>query len=95
MTDKAKKYIQAVESATGTKLNDHTIPHYSGHEGHKRYFRELGYALNDFSEPDRNEIPQLFYGVYVKLCSLKPLLDMKKMTEIMNSQIVNERIIIK
>jgi len=79
MTDQAKNYIQAMESATGTKLIDHTLPHYSGREGHKRYFREIGYALNDFNESDRKEIPQVFYGVYVKLCNLKPLLDIKEM----------------
>ena len=54
MTELAKKYLDNMDSAIGTLLIE---PNgiYSEREGHERFARECGYALNDFDESDRTE----------------------------------------
>lgn len=89
MTNKAQQYLDNMDAAIGDKLiNPNSI--YFGKEGHKRFARECGYALNDFSEKDRREIVSVSYGkIYVKHCDLRPILDAKEWIGIMNSQIAN------
>lgn len=87
MTDKAKKYLDNMDAAIGSHLvNPDSI--YYGEDGHKRFARECGVALNDFDEVDRKEIVSASYSrLYVKHCNLKPILDAKEWIEIMLSQI--------
>ena len=87
MTDKAKKYLDDMDNAIGTLLIEPDSI-YSGREGHKRFAKECGYALNDFDETDKVEITSASYGkLYVKHCNLKPILDAKEWIGIMNAQI--------
>lgn len=90
MTDKAKKYLSNMDSAIGDKLiNPSSI--YYGPEGHARFARECGYALNDFSEQDRTEIVSTSYGrLYVKHCNLKPIFDAKEWITILMREIVKK-----
>ena len=87
MTEKARNYLDQIDTEVGDKLvNPESI--YSGREGHERFARECGYALNDFEESDRREILSASYGkLYVKHCCLKPILDAKEWITIMQSQI--------
>lgn len=87
MTDKAKQYLDNMDVAITDKLiNLNSI--YYGREGHERFARECGYALNDFIEADRTEIASASYGkLYVKHCNLKPILDAKEWIGIMMAQI--------
>lgn len=83
----ANEYLTRMNAAVGTAL---IIPGgiYSGREGHERFARECGYALNDFDEHERKEIMSASYGkLYVKHCNLKPILDAKEWIEAMYSQI--------
>ena len=67
-------------------LNPDSI--YSGKEGHRRLAREVGYALNDFSEKEQKEILHSSYSsIYVIGCNLKPVLDAKEWIELLSSQI--------
>ena len=85
MTDKAKKYLDNMDNAIGTLLIE-PDGIYSGREGHERFARECGYALNDFCESDRTEIASASYGkLYVKHCNLKPILDAKEWINEMRS----------
>lgn len=87
MTDKAKKYLDDMDNAIGTLLIEPGSI-YSGREGHERFARECGYALNDFDESDRAEIVSASYGkLYVKHCNLKPILDAKEWIGIMLAQV--------
>ena len=87
MTDKAKKYLDNMDNAIETLLIEPDSI-YFGREGHERFARECGYALNDFGESDRAEIASASYGkLYVKHCSLKPILDAKQWIGIMMSQV--------
>ena len=90
MTDKAKQYLDNMDLAIKDQLiNPNSI--YFGREGHERFAKECGYALNDFDESDRAEILSISYGkLYVKHCNLKPILDAKEWIETMNK---NRRII--
>ena len=87
MTEKAERYIIKMDKAIGDKLiNPDSI--YFGKEGHERFARECGYALNDFNESDRKDICSSSYGrLYVKHCNLNPILDAKEWIDIMRSQI--------
>ena len=87
MTEIAKKYLNNMDNAIGTVLIDPNSIYY-GREGHERFARECGYALNDFDEADQKEILAASYGkLYVKHCGLKPLMDAKEWIGIMQSQI--------
>ena len=87
----AKEYLDAMDSVIADQLiNPNSI--YYGREGHKRFARECGVALNDFCEKDRKEILSSSYGrLYVKHCNLKPILDAKQWISIMRSQIKEEK----
>jgi hypothetical protein len=78
MTNKAKTYLENMDSAiTDHLINPESI--YSGRAGHLRFAREVGYALNDFSEDDQNDILHSSYSrLYVKHCNLKPVLSAKE-----------------
>lgn len=70
----SKEYLDNLYSACGDKLV--AGPIYKNREGHLRLAREIGYALNDFSDKDKKEILKTSYSViYVRACFLKPLLD--------------------
>ena len=87
MTELAKKYLDNMDNAIGTLLIEPDGV-YSGREGHERFARECGYALNDFDESDRTEIASASYGkLYVKHCNLKPIFDAKQWIGIMMSQV--------
>lgn len=87
MTDKAKRYLDNMDNVIGTLLIE-PDGIYSGREGHERFARECGYALNDFGESDRAEIASASYGkLYVKHCNLKPILDAKQWIGIMMAQV--------
>lgn len=87
MTDKAKRYLDNMDNAIGTLLIEPDSI-YSGREGHERFARECGYALNDFFESDQKEIVSASYGkLYVKHCNLKPILNAKEWIDIMLNQI--------
>ena len=87
MTEMAQKYLDDMDNAIGILLIDPDSI-YSGREGHERFARECGYALNDFDETDRAEITSASYGkLYVKHCNLKPILDAKEWIGIMNTQV--------
>lgn len=87
MTEKAKKYLDNMDAIIGSSLISQNSIYY-GREGHERFARECGYALNDFSESDREEIMSASYGkLYVKHCNLKPIFDAKEWITIMKSQI--------
>lgn len=91
MTDKAKTYVDNMSMALKNSVLFCTGSIYGGLNGHKRFCRETGYALNDFEdERDRKEIPQVLYGRYVAACNLKPLLDMKEFRSIMDKQVKNK-----
>ena len=61
MTDKAKKYLDNMDTAIGSHLISPDSMYY-GREGHERFARECGVALNDFSEADRKEIVSASYS---------------------------------
>ena len=87
MTELAKKYLDNMDNAIGTLLIEPDGV-YFGREGHERFARECGYALNDFDETDRAEIASASYGkLYVKHCNLKPILDAKEWIGIMKAQV--------
>lgn len=87
MTDKAKRYLDNMDNAIGTLLIEPDSI-YSGREGHERFARECGYALNDFCESDQKEILSASYGkLYVKHYNLKPILNAKEWIDIMLNQI--------
>jgi hypothetical protein len=68
-----------MDSAIGDKLINPDMHIYSGRDGHLRMAREIGYALNDFSEDEQRDILQDSYSkLYVKHCNLKPILDAKE-----------------
>ena len=85
----AKEYLSGMQSAVkknGLLIKPDTI--YSGIEGHRRLAREIGFALNDFSKKDQEEIIHSSYStIYVIGCNLKPLLDAKEWISIMKSSI--------
>lgn len=83
----AHEYMTRMKNAVGSHLiNPDSI--YYGEEGHRRFARECGYALNDFDEEGQNEILHGSYGsIYVIGCALKPILDAKEWIQIMRSQI--------
>lgn len=71
-------YLDNLFRALGTKLIDGR-PLYSHKEGHLRFARETGYALNDFDEKQQRDILSRIYSLYVKACSLKPILNAKEL----------------
>lgn len=85
--DKVQQYIYNMRlAALNHLLNPNSI--YYGIEGHKRLAREIGYALNDFTEKERQEILHSSYScIYVIGCNLKPILDAKEWIGILESQI--------
>lgn len=86
--EKAIDYMQRMRSAVGTHLIDPSDMYY-GRDGHLRFARECGYALNDFNEEGKQEILHGSYSsVYVIGCDLKPILDAKEWTEEMRKQII-------
>lgn len=89
MTDRVLNYLNQMRHVTlinGGLLEPEGI--YAGIEGHRRFAREMGYALNDFDEKERKDILQDSFGmVYVTACHLRPLLDAKEWMSIMESQI--------
>lgn len=89
MSNEARMYIDNMKNAGNiSRLFLEPSGLYFGKEGHKRFAKESGYALNDFIEADQKEIPQILYGaVYVVKCNLKPLLDAREFISIMRSQI--------
>lgn len=76
--DKAKEYLHSMRNAVGTHLiNPDSV--YYGKEGHLRFARECGYALNDFNKQGQREILSGSYSaIYVIGCSLKPILNAKE-----------------
>ncbi len=90
MTDEAKKYLDNMDSAIRDLLINPDSMYY-GRDGHERFARECGYALNDFDEKDRKEISSASYGkLYVKHCNLKPILNAKEWISIMSNQVVSQ-----
>lgn len=85
--DKAKDYIHNMRNAVGCHLiNPDSV--YFGKEGHLRFARECGYALNDFDKQGQEEILHGSYsGIYVIGCNLKPLLDASEWTKEMRKQL--------
>lgn len=83
----AKDYIYRMRNAVGSHLVDpHSV--YCGREGHLRFARECGYALNDFNESGKREILGSSYGaIYVIGCNLKPILDASEWISEMRKQI--------
>lgn len=74
--NEAMDYMREMRNAIGTKLIDPDFWIYNGKEGHERFAREFGYALNDFSEKEQYDILQGSYSsVYVIACRLKPILN--------------------
>lgn len=84
-----QKYITDMRNAVcfnNRLINPNSI--YYGIEGHKRLAREIGYALNDFSEKEQKKILHSSYSsIYVIGCNLKPLLDASEWIKILSSQI--------
>jgi len=83
----AQVYIQNMRNTIGDKLiNPDSI--YYGEEGHLRFARECGYALNDFDKDGQNEILHGSYSsIYVIGCNLKPILGAKEWIQILTNQI--------
>jgi len=73
----AQEYMNRMYQACGTKLIEDGI--YGGRDGHLRLAREIGVALNDFDPAGQAEIRSGSYSaIYVRGCSLKPILDAKE-----------------
>lgn len=75
---KSNEYMRGIKEACGTELIE---PEglYCGREGHLRLARECGYALNDFTEKEQDNILKSSYStIYVIACHLKPILDAKE-----------------
>lgn len=83
----AKEYMNSMRNAIGDKLvNPDSV--YYGENGHRRFARECGYALNDFDKEGQNEILHGSYScIYVIGCNLKPILNAKEWIQILRSQI--------
>lgn len=90
----AKEYLDKMDMAIGEQLiNPNSI--YYGRNGHLRFARECGYALNDFTESEQKEILSASYSkLYVKHCVLKPILDAQEWIKIMKGQIKKEQTMI-
>lgn len=74
----AKEYMTKMRSVSSRHLNNPNSIYY-GKDGHLRFARECGYALNDFDETAQREILSVSYGIiYVTGCNLKPILDAKE-----------------
>lgn len=85
--EKAIDYMQRMRNAVGTHLINPDDMYY-GRDGHLRFARECGYALNDFNEEGKQEILHGSYGmIYVTGCNLKPILDAKEWMSEMRKQI--------
>lgn len=83
----AKEYMDNIRSAAGTKLIE-AEGLYSGKNGHIRFAREVGYALNDFDEKGQREILHDSYSaIYVRACFLKPILNANEWIGLLESQI--------
>lgn len=83
--------MESIRNACGMKLVEPNSIYY-GLDGHVRLAHEIGYALNDFCETDRQEILKGSYScIYVRACFLKPILDAKEWIECMKSQIKKRR----
>lgn len=76
----AEVFMSKMREAVGVHLiNPDSI--YYGKDGHLRFARECGVALNDFDEAGQKEILSSSYGmIYVIGCKLKPILDAKEWT---------------
>lgn len=86
MTEAALNYLDSMDRAIGCQL----LPGgaYEGREGHEKFARECGYALNDFCRADRKEIVPASYGkLYVKHCGQEPVLGAKEWASIMYAQV--------
>ena len=80
MKTNTQDYMDRMYNAIGTTLIDGN-PIYGDRDGHLRLAREIGYALNDFTEAEQREILTSSYGtIYVRACRLKPILDAKEWT---------------
>lgn len=76
--ERAREYLFQMRSAVGKRLgNAQWI--YRGREGHLRFARECGFALNDFNASGQKEIMMNSYStIYVTGCDLKPILSAKE-----------------
>lgn len=83
----ALDYMYRMRNAVGTHLiNPDDI--YAGKEGHLRFARECGCALNDFNEEGQQEILHGSYSsIYVIGCNLKPILDAGEWISEMRTQL--------
>lgn len=82
MTITPNTYMNNICNACGTKLIDNSIHLYSGKQGHLRFARECGYALNNFKKEEQDEILKSSYSIiYIRACFLKPILDGKEWIE--------------
>lgn len=85
--EEARDYMFRMRSAVTTSGILIRGP-YDGKENHRKFAREVGYALNDFDEAGQREIMCGSYStVYVTGCNLKPLLDAKEWNSLIRSQI--------
>lgn len=76
--EQAREYLFQMQSAVGTRLGN-TQWIYGGREGHLRFARECGFALNDFDTSGQKEIMMNSYStIYVTGCDLKPILSAKE-----------------
>ncbi len=87
MTKEVSKYLLGMQSGARLQCNL-TNSLYAARKGHLRLAREIGYALNDFSEKEQKDIIHGSYGmVYVIACNLKPILSAKEwINEIVKGQ---------
>lgn len=85
--ENAKVYLSNMSGAIGhlLVLKDGL---YSGRNGHERFARECGYALNDFDEYGKELILRRSYAdLYVPGCYKRPILTEAEWTGIMRSRI--------
>ena len=87
--NEANEYLSKMRAAVKDSLvNPDSI--YYGKDGHLRFARECGYALNDFDEKARTHIIQASYGtIYVIGCHLMPILDAKDWQNEMTKMIIS------
>lgn len=82
----AQNYMSCMRSAVGVHLIDPDSI-YAGRNGHLRFARECGYALNDFNEVGKLEILRGSYSsIYVIGCHLNPILDASEWIKEMKTQ---------
>lgn len=85
--ERAQDYMHRMRNAVGVHLIN-PDGFYYGREGHLRFARECGCALNDFNEEGKQEILHGSYSaVYVISCHMKPTLDAGEWISEMKTQI--------